>query len=185
MKKCIICGKTKEPSEFFSKRGGGYYWQPCCKVCQKELWRQREKNHPRNADSAKKWKKNNPEKVRAQRKRYRERNKVSRGISCLMRRSLKNGLKAGRHWETLVGFTVDQLKKYLEKKFQPGMTWGNYGIAWHIDHKIPKALFNFERPEDLDFKRCWSLKNLQPMLAKENMSKGSKIGKPFQPSLRI
>jgi hypothetical protein len=54
------------------------------------------------------------------------------------------------------------------------MTWENYG-KWHIDHKRPIASFNFTSYEDPEFKECWALNNLQPMWAKENMSKGNKI----------
>ena len=65
------------------------------------------------------------------------------------------------------------------------MTWDNYGKVWHIDHKIPLAVFNYTRPEDIDFKLCWSLKNIAPLGAIENMKKGAKIEKPFQPSLCV
>ena len=104
---------------------------------------------------------------------------ISSGISGSL-----EGNKNGRHWEDLVGYTLNDLKNHLEKLFQSGMTWKNYG-EWHIDHKIPKAAFNFTRPEHVDFKKCWALKNLQPLWAKENMLKGAKLDKPFQPSLKI
>jgi 5-methylcytosine-specific restriction endonuclease McrA len=65
------------------------------------------------------------------------------------------------------------------------MNWENYGSYWHIDHKIPISVFNFEKPEDYDFKRCWNLKNLQPLEKFKNMSKGNRLDKHFQPSLAI
>ncbi len=64
------------------------------------------------------------------------------------------------------------------------MTWDNYG-KWHIDHTIPISVFNFNRYTDIDFKRCWSLKNLSPMWAKENLVKHNKINEPFQPFLAM
>jgi len=100
-------------------------------------------------------------------------------------RSLCTGAKAGRRWESLVGYTVDQLRVHLEKKFAPDMTWDNHGTHWHIDHKIPIAAFNFKTPDDIDFKKCWSLKNLQPLESKANLIKGPRLDKPFQPSLII
>ena len=109
--------------------------------------------------------------------------KLSSNISRAIRFSIKKNSKANRHWEMLVDFTIDQLKKHLEKRFKPGMTWENYGSVWEIDHKIPIAVFNFEKPEDIDFRLCWSLKNLQPLDASENVRKKDKIIKPFQPSL--
>jgi hypothetical protein len=62
------------------------------------------------------------------------------------------------------------------------MTWENYG-DWHIDHKIPVSAFNFSKASDIDFKRCWKLSNLQPLWAAQNVSKGNKLERPFQPSL--
>lgn len=47
------------------------------------------------------------------------------------------------------------------------------------------AAFNFSSPEHIDFKKCWSLENLQPMWGKENAAKRDKLSKPFQPSLRL
>jgi len=136
------------------------------------------------------WRENNIEKTRATgRKAARKRlnttkGKLNNAMTCGMRGSLK-GSKAGRHWEDLVDFTIDQLRTHLEKLFTPEMTWENYGTAWEIDHKIPIAVHNFEKPEDLDFRLCWSLKNLQPLGKAKNRSKRDKIDKPFQPSLAI
>lgn len=84
----------------------------------------------------------------------------------------------------LTGYTVAELMGHIEGKFTAGMRWDNYG-EWHIDHIIPIDAFNFENYGDMDFKRCWALKNLQPMWAKENQSKGNKLKHPFQPSLLI
>jgi hypothetical protein len=93
--------------------------------------------------------------------------------------------KRGRHWEDLVGYTYEQLKIHLEKQFTPEMTWENYGTYWHIDHKVPLAVHNYEKASDIDFKRAWSLKNLRPLRAFDNLSKGAKLQEPFQPALAI
>lgn len=61
----------------------------------------------------------------------------------------------------------------LEAKFKPGMSWGNHG-EWHIDHKRPIASYDFSSADDPAFKECWSLENLQPLWAKENLSKGAR-----------
>lgn len=150
------------------------------------------------------WKKANPDKVKAQHERWWNKNPdralgmfrgyskrrratvkgnlVSR-IAPSMARSLREG-KGGRAWESLVGYTVDDLRVHIEKHFLPGMSWENKQL-WHIDHKIPKAAFNYETTEDADFKRCWALKNLQPLWAAKNISKKDRIDKPFQPSLLL
>lgn len=110
-------------------------------------------------------------------------NRLSNRLSKAIGKSLK-GNKNGNHWEDLVGYTLNSLIKHFKKLFRPGMTWENYG-EWHIDHIIPISIFNFTRPEHRDFKRCWALKNLQPLWAKENLEKHNKTDKHFQPSLLL
>jgi hypothetical protein len=74
----------------------------------------------------------------------------------------------------LLGYTIDELMKHLEALFTTGMTWDNYG-EWHVDHKIPMSSFLFESTEDLEFKECWKLSNLQPLWGPDNLSKGTKL----------
>lgn len=109
--------------------------------------------------------------------------RLNHNISNHIRISLQ-GNKAGRSWEKLVGYTLSQLKTHLEKQFTEGMSWDNYG-QWHIDHIIPKTAFNYSTAECIDFKRCWSLKNLRPLWSLDNFSKSNKLMKHFQPALRI
>jgi len=147
-------------------------------------------NPGKKRDALRRWTAANPEKVRESLRRSNKKrasvpkNRVSDSISREIRTSLTES-KAGRHWETLVDFTIDQLKMHLEKLFTSEMNWSNYGSVWEIDHKIPISVHNFERPEDLDFRICWSLKNLQPLERLKNRSKGNKLDKPFQPALAI
>ena len=101
--------------------------------------------------------------------------KLNKNMSLAIWRSLKDG-KNGRHWEDLVGYTLTELKQHLEKQFQEGMTWGNYGKqGWEIDHEIPISLFNIQGIKSKGFKNCWSLENLQPMWQKDNSSKRDKL----------
>ena len=51
------------------------------------------------------------------------------------------------------------------------MSWGNYG-KWHVDHIRPCASFNLVNEEEQ--KKCFHYTNLQPLWAKDNLSKGSK-----------
>lgn len=91
-----------------------------------------------------------------------------------MRNAIKKAIKgdkAGRSWESLVGYTLDQLKIHIEKQFQRGMSWANMG-EWHIDHIIPKSLFKYQSAECPEFKAAWALTNLQPLWAGDNKAKG-------------
>ena len=112
-----------------------------------------------------------------------KKNRFRNNVSSAIRLSLK-GMKCGRSWESLVGYTLVDLKSHLESLFVASMNWDNYG-EWHIDHIIPQSRFNFNDAEDIDFKLCWSLDNLQPLWAKDNIYKSDNIDKPFQPSLAI
>ena len=123
------------------------------------------------------WKKDNPERMRElwARKYKNPTNRLSSNVSRRIRLCL-NGNKNGKSWETLVGFTLSQLKLHLESKFVDGMTWENYG-KWHIDHIIPVSFFKYDSFDDVEFKICWRLKNLQPLWASDNIRKGNKIAR--------
>lgn len=82
--------------------------------------------------------------------------------------------KNKQSWIDIVDYTIEELKNHLEKQFRDGMTWDNYGKYWHIDHVKPVSHFNFKSKLDPDFKECWKLTNLQPLLVKENLSKGNR-----------
>lgn len=141
----------------------------------------------KNPGRSRNWALKNPEKRKLIVKKYaikqrkKPRNRINNSISALIRYSLK-GNKLGQHWEFLVGYSLEDLRAHLEKRFKEGMNWENYG-QWHIDHKIPISVFNFEKPEDEDFKRCWALKNLQPLWAFDNIKKSNKLDGHFQPAL--
>lgn len=119
-------------------------------------------------------------KTRIKRRRY-ERNKYKTDSSFRLRQSMSylvwhclvNG-KEGYSWESTVGYTVNELKQHLEKHFQEGMSWDNYG-KWHIDHIIPVSFFQFKSSNDVEFKMCWRLENLQPLWAGDNLSKHDKL----------
>ena len=89
--------------------------------------------------------------------------------------SLRKG-KMGEHWESLVGYMVEDLKQHIESQFKNGMTWEKFMAGEiHIDHKIPISLFCYEAAEDREFKQCWALVNLRPMWKSENLSKKDKV----------
>jgi len=110
---------------------------------------------------------------------FRMRRNVSRVIYHLLKHR-----KNRQSVTDLLGYSMDRLRRHLEKKFQPGMNWGNYG-QWHIDHVIPLCAFNIATPDDIDFKRAWALSNLQPLWRSDNIAKQGKLSAPFQPSLAI
>lgn len=107
--------------------------------------------------------------------------KLANRIRARINELIKDGSTGSfRHFD----YDVDMLARHLKKTMPKGYAWQDFlNGALHIDHKIPVSAFNFKTPEDIDFKRCWALKNLQLLPARENMIKSSKLEKPFQPSL--
>lgn len=74
--------------------------------------------------------------------------------------------------QTLLGCSIPELKEHLESNFTKGMEWANYGTLWHIDHIKPCAAFDLLKEEEQ--LKCFHYTNLQPLLASENLKKGSK-----------
>ena len=150
----------------------------------------------KNREKVKRWKKIWDKNNKEERKEYREKNKkelreynkkwkkerriknpqfrLNENIRTAISHSLK-GEKAGCHWETLVGYTLQDLMNHLEKLFTPEMSWENYGSYWVIDHSKPQSLFHYTIPEDQAFKNCWVLENLQPMEKIANIRKSNKF----------
>lgn len=94
---------------------------------------------------------------------------MRRRISAVLRGKIKE-----KHSMELVGCTTDQLRAHIEKRFLPGMSFENYGQSgWHVDHIIPCARFDLTKPEHQ--KMCFHFTNLQPMWARDNISKGCKV----------
>ena len=96
-------------------------------------------------------------------------------VSCLVRQGLisRSAKKTGSIWKVL-GYSPIDLVRHIESKFKDGMSWENRSM-WHIDHIIPQSLFEFSSIHDDQFKRCWSLDNLQPLWANDNIRKSNNI----------
>lgn len=95
--------------------------------------------------------------------------KLQHSIGVQMRNAIRG--KAKRTWKSMVGYTAEDLRIHLEAQFEPWMNWDNYGSEWHIDHRRPVA--SFDLPSEVA--DCWSLANLRPLSALENMSKKDRI----------
>lgn len=92
--------------------------------------------------------------------------RVRRGIN----RTLSKGEKARRSWESLVGWTKEDLVRHLERQFVGGMSWDNRD-RWDIDHIVPLKSFSYTTAECPDFRAAWALTNLRPLWKPENSTK--------------
>lgn len=135
-----------------------------------EYAREYRKTHKRNPEDAKRYRQSESYKALMSQPRKR----VSQSMSIKINKVLKSG-KEGRSWQDITGYTVDELMEHLEKQFDDKMTWDNRGSYWHVDHIKPISSFDFVSASDIGFKECWSLKNLRPLEAVENMRKGKSV----------
>lgn len=116
--------------------------------------------------------------------------KIRKSVSIAIYSALKiqNSSKQGQSVINYLPYTILELKKHLENQFEPWMNWNNHGMhnsvlynkkdattwKWNIDHIIPQSKFPYMSMNDDNFKKCWSLGNLRPLLSKTNLEKGNK-----------
>ena len=98
-------------------------------------------------------------------------------LQAILRSRLYSAVKDNRKKGSAVkdlGCTIEQLKQHLESKFQPGMSWDNHTLdGWHIDHIKPLSSFDLSDRKQL-LEAC-HYTNLQPLWAKDNLTKSDKI----------
>lgn len=111
--------------------------------------------------------------VKARNRELLRNRRLHNAIKCGIYGALREK-KNGRTWESMLGYNCEQLAIHLEKQFKRGMTWGNYGKEWHIDHIIPVAHFKLDGFDDPSIKICWGLPNLRPLWATDNLKKQHK-----------
>ena len=108
------------------------------------------------------YRKNNRSKINKQHKE-RMKTDINFRLACNLRArlwsALNNNQKRGSAVQDL-GCSMEELKAYLELKFDQNMTWENYG-KWHIDHIISLASFDLRDYEQV--KKACHYTNLQPL----------------------
>lgn len=122
----------------------------------------------------KKYRQENKEKVKKQLREYIKNRckidinfKLAKNLRHRIYKSLK-GINKSQITLKLLGCSLDFFRLYLQNKFQPEMSFSNYG-KWHVDHIIPCASFDLSKPKEQ--KKCFNYKNLQPLWAKDNLEK--------------
>lgn len=143
------------------------------------------KNNPDKANQTKRaWYASNAEKVceSVRLKRTSPSGKINNNLRARIYQSLtsRGAMKGGLATFDILDYTRQSLIDHLERHFSPGMTWDNYGPAWHVDHIMPLDSFEYATTECPGFKAAWALTNLQPLWALDNMSKGARLDHPSQ-----
>lgn len=92
-------------------------------------------------------------------------------IRTRLRRAIKNSEgKKENTFNDLLGCTIEEAKRHIEKQWLPGMNWENYSYkGWHLDHIKPVNTFDLTDPEQQ--KQCFHYTNLRPLWAKDNMTR--------------
>lgn len=171
MRKCNRCNSLKEESCFYPRL------KSLCKNCSlkksKEYW------------------KINKEKIRIRKKKYhlanrsrllerkrqlyneKRRDNPVYKVTHSLRQRTRNALFGRSKSQCtlkMLGCSIEFFMSYMESKFKDGMTWENYGLhGWHIDHIKPCSWFDMSKPEEQQ--KCFHYTNLQPLWAKDNISK--------------
>jgi hypothetical protein len=141
--------------------------------------RREEKKEEISAYQSQYWQDNKVELGKYRRDWAREKFKTDIGFRILtnLRQRLKSAIKRKHQRKApktteLIGCSAQFLKGYLEAKFEPWMSWANYG-EWEIDHIIPCSKFDLTDARQQLV--CFHYTNLQPLRKRENQSKGNKI----------
>lgn len=170
---CLTCKTWIAESDFYKSKQSKDGLSSRCKFCQQNYDREHR------------------EQIAERQKQYRLEKiknpafRLNEAFSSGIRQALKDN-KAGRHWESLVLYNLEQLRKHLENQFTSKMNWNNFGSYWEIDHIIPQNLFSFNTEKDKDFQICWSLINLRPLERIENRQRpkdGSDISEEVKQSI--
>lgn len=201
IKKCKCCGETKPATlEFFKhnkpRKDGTRSLSATCRECLNAKERARYENPETKAKIRKtqskyeklphvkarkckeqkqrrqcpEWKARRAAKIRERRAS----DPLFRTIDIIRRRirGAIKGYKKGGTTEQLLGCSHQDLMTHLESQFTDGMAWENQG-EWHIDHIIPLNFYDMSCPKEQYLANHYS--NLQPLWAKDNLSKGAKL----------
>tara|TARA_R110000822_G_scaffold12679_2_gene45632 strand:+ start:71 stop:727 length:657 start_codon:yes stop_codon:yes gene_type:complete len=181
---CSECQKERRRKHYLNNRehelNSHKLWRKENPERSKEICRNwREKNLDKSREIARIWKKENPERKnfsqRKYRKKRRNRDPMFKVLNNLRTRiytvlTAKHIVKETTT-KKLTGCTLEYLKNHLERKFEDGMSWDNYG-QWHIDHIRPCSGFNLLDP--IEQRVCFHYTNLQPLWAGDNLKKSNR-----------
>lgn len=141
----------------------------------------KEKNRELLNKKAREKYKENPKKFNDRNKAYLAKNKNARiaaNLRSRLNKALKGETKKKKTLE-LLGCSSEEYVKYLEEKFEEGMSWENYGRKsgkdrwWEIDHTIPLSKYNLKDENQLA--EATNYLNTKPMWQKENIKKSNNL----------
>ena len=159
---CTRCERDKPLSAFETGRGK-YQRRPICRECRAN------KNHEYDV-------KNWP------RLRELQRHDPVKRLIINYRNYINKALRRVGHQkksktQEILGCTNEELRQHLQKSFEDGMSWENYGQhrrtgqrVWNVDHIQSLAGFDLIDPQQV--RRAFHYTNLRPMWGFDNLSQG-------------
>lgn len=193
-KRCNACNDVKPLTEFYRKKNSvDGYWHQCrtCFATRKQAtdlaYRQRPEVKARTLATGNAWRESNRDRsneltrARVAKVKHTLGYRIPNAMGTMVHQALKTR-KEGRSWRVWVGYGLTELVEHLETKFEPWMTWGNWGLLcpsverrWQIDHIRPVCSFDFDVNDPMPVVReCWALSNLRPLCALMNLQKGGR-----------
>lgn len=102
--------------------------------------------------------------------------KLVRNVGVAIAEILKAGSVRGGF--RFLPYSKYELREHLQRQFEHGMSWQNYGTEWHLDHIVPQSSFKNIDVSDpascREFQACWALANLRPLWRHDNQVKSGK-----------
>lgn len=132
-----------------------------------------EEQRKKRYEAKKRYRAKYPEKLAAEKRRryHRIKNdpqfKIAKNVRKRLKKYLGQTEKIGSS-KKMFGCTPAELREHIEKQFEEGMNWDNYG-EWHIDHIKPVCAYDLTIPGEKDKVNHYS--NLRPLWAGENQDK--------------
>lgn len=96
--------------------------------------------------------------------------KISKNVGNRLYHGIKNQIRWFESSEQLLGCTLNEYKAFIEKQFEQGMKWENWG-QWSIDHIKPISSFDLCDP--LQRLKAFHHSNTRPVWSNVNLKKSA------------
>jgi len=105
---------------------------------------------------------------------FKIKNRLRARIRSALINNARGKINKAKKTEELLGCKISELKSLFSQKFTRGMSWKKFLTGEiHIDHIMP--CISFDLTKESEQSKCFHYTNLQPLWAKDNLSKGAKI----------
>ncbi len=171
IKKCNVCKLEKTLKQYkINLKSNDNFSNICIDCSPKNEW-----TVEKQRASEKKYRDNNPEKMKEKYKK--QSTNINRRVRNSLNHRISESLNAKKNKKInktiqYIGCEIIFFRNWMQYQFTENMSWENYG-EWHLDHVKPCASYDLKNENDI--KECFNWKNYQPLWAKDNLIKSNKI----------